>query len=108
MNRSRFPSRRLCRPLHAGRPAAQCRIAVPVGALELPRLCGVPHRRGNLTDVVVNTLVSAASGSGSRAAQATAALETCASTWARALAAADVAPVTVVFGGCSGGVPGGR
>ena len=59
-------------------------------------VAGGPVReyRESYTDVVINTLVTAASGSGTRAASRTAALETCASTWARALAAAEVAPVT--------------
>lgn len=59
-------------------------------------VAGGPVReyRDSYTDVVVSALVSAASGSSSRAAHATGALETCASAWARAMAAADVAPVT--------------
>ena len=54
----------------------------------------VRESRESYTDVVINTLVTAASGSGMRAASRTAALETAASAWARALAAAEVAPVT--------------
>ena len=51
------------------------------------------------TDLIVSGLVATASGTGARNASRTAAVEACAGTWARAMAAATVAPVTLATAG---------
>ena len=71
--------------------AAGGSIVIALGVAGGP---GREYRDATFTDLFVGSLVAAASGSGTRAASRTAALETCASTWARALASAEVEPLT--------------